>query len=451
MKKYIACLIAVVVFLTTVKSQHLSLFKNNKALWGYKDKAGTVVVEPKYYSKPNAFFEGRAVFTKLGLKGLLDEKGAEMLAPTYASISDFKYGFAVVTKELIDTAAKPVNGKPVKYAVKGIIDRNGKEIVPVIYKDLQGDFSNGFFVRAGNKPGEKIFYNTAGNIFTMPDGLLLLLERVDGKKLIAMKGGKYGIVDQNFKEILAFDYSRITPTENGLLIVGQNNLYGLMDSKLKWIIKPTYSGIYHFQRGYAIISNEEKSLGAINSKGVVTTEPKFEKIYRVDKTSSAIAVYQGMRSDMSGLVDLATGKIITPANYYLSPYDYDWGLIRFRKDNKKGLLDSTGKELFYDAYDDFSPGFSEDNRAWVMKQGKYGFIDKSGTLVIPMQYDMVGGFVEGLAKIKTNGKYGYINAKGDVVIPVSFTDAQNFESGIAWVKDETNRMFYIDKTGKEVK
>ena len=113
-------------------------------------------------------------------------------------------------------------------------------------------------------------------------------------------------------------------------------------------------------------------------------------------------------------------------------------------------MDSTGKILFYDAYDDFSPGFSE-NRAWVIKQGKYGFIDKTGTLVIPMQYDVVNGFSEGLAKVKINGKCGFINITGNVVIPLTFTDAASFESGIAWVKDETNRTFYIDKTGKEVK
>lgn len=450
MKKYIISFTVTLCFIFGVKSQNIMLFKNNKALWGYKDKAGNVVVEPKYYAKPTDFVEGRAVFAKLNLKGLIDEKGTEILAPTYSGIADFKYAFSVVSKEVIDTSAKPVNGKPVKFTIKGIIDRSGKEIVPVMYKEIQGDFSNGWFVSVGNKPGEKIFYNTEGKIFTVPEGLILMLDRVDGKKLVAMKGGKYGIIDKQFKEILPFEYTRIKPTENGLLIVGQENLYGLMDSKFKWIIKPTYNSIYNFQNGFAIISNEEKLLGAINSKGEVTTKPQFENLSRIDKTNSAIAVYKGIRSDKSGLVDLATGKIITAADYKMGAYDYDWGLIKFRKDNKKGMMDSTGKELFYDAFDDFSAGFLE-NRAWVTKQGKYGFIDKTGTLVIPAQYDVVNGFSEGLAKVKINGKCGFINTRGDVVIPVTFSDAASFESGIAWVKDDANRTFYIDKTGKEVK
>lgn len=447
--KKILFLSAVLFSTLCVQSQNSTFFKNNKGLWGLKDKDGKVLIEPKFYIKPAAFIDGRSVFSKAGLNGVLDEAGKEVVAPVYSSISEYKYGFAVATKEFTDTAKK-VNGKPAKYTLKGIIDRSGKEIVPVMCVNMQGDFSNGWFVTVSNDPKEKIFINTDGKTFTVPAGLLLMNDRVDGKKFIAMKDSKYGLVDQQFKELLPFEYSRIRPQENGLLIIGQNNLYGIMDKKLKWIIKPTYNSIYNFQNGYAIISSEEKLLGAINSKGVITTKPQFENLSRIDKTNSAIAMYKGTGSDRSGLIDLATGKIITPADYNMSAYNYEWGIIEFRKDNKKGMMDSTGKILFYDAYDDFSPGFS-DNRAWVKKQNKYGFIDKTGALVIPVQYDIVGGFVEGLAQIKTNAKYGYINAKGDVVIPVMFTDAQNFESGIAWVKDETGRAFYIDKTGKEVK
>ncbi len=431
------------------RSQNISLFKNTKGLWGFKDKTGNVVVEPKYYFKPSPFNEGRAIFTQGKFSGVLDETGKEIVAATYASVSDYKYGFAVATKEVTDTSKK-VNGKPTRYTIKGIIDRSGKEIVPVQYKEMQGDFSNGWFVKVSNDPKEKIFINTSGKAFALPEGIFLFDERVDGKKFLAMKNGKYGVIDQQFKELLPFEYSRIRATEGGLLIVEQNNLAGLMDAKLKWIIKPTFSSIYQFKNGYAIITNEEKLLGAINTKGVVTTKAQFETITRIDKTAGAIAVYKGLRSDRAGLVDLATGKIITPPNYLMGAYDYDWGLIKFRKDNKKGMMDSTGKEIFYDAYDDFSPGFL-DNRAWVMKQNKFGFIDKAGTLVIPLQYDMVNGFSEGLAKVRLNGKCGFINTKGDVVIPLTFADATSFESGIAWVKDDAGRSFYIDRTGKEIK
>ncbi|MCP3896347.1 WG repeat-containing protein, partial [Moraxella sp.] len=35
--------------------------------------------------------------------------------------------------------------------------------------------------------------------------------------------------------------------------------------------------------------------------------------------------------------------------------------------------------------------------AWVRKDGKYGFVDKTGKVVIPLIYDYAGSFSESLA------------------------------------------------------
>jgi hypothetical protein len=430
----------------TAKGQ--TFFKNNKGLWGLKDKTGKVLLEPQYRGRPNDFSEGRSVFYSKGFVGVIDERGREIAPPVYTSITNYRYGFALAHKEITDTVNKS-GGKPSRYTLKGVLDKNGKEIVPVIYRDLEGSFDNGWFVKVVNDKKEKLHINTLGQIFTVPDGILLMNDRVDGKNVVAYKNSKYGLVNQQFKEVLPFEYSRITPTNDGMLIAGKDGLFGLMDSKLKWIVKPTFTGIFQFQQGYAIVTDADNKYGAINAKGVVTTKPQFEKINRVGQTNSAIALYKGAGTDRWGLVNLATGTIITPAGYNMYAFDYAWGIIKFSRDGKKGMMDSTGKELFYGQYDDFSPGFNE-NRAWVMKDKKYGFIDKTGALVIPIQYDMIGGFMNGLAKIKQNGKYGYINLKGDVVIPVQFKDAENFEEGIAWVREEGGRSYYIDKTGKEL-
>lgn len=448
MKKYI--FLAVMLCMAGImQGQKLLVFKNNKGLYGYKDKAGKVIVDPKYNIKPTDFLEGRSVFTLVNLKGVLDENGKEIVPPVYKSISNFNYGYAVATKEVTDSLA--VNsGKPNKYEVKGIIDREGKEIVPVQYRNIDGDFSNGWFVKVSNDFKEKIYYNTSGKIFTVPEGLFLDIQRIDGKRYVAMKNGNAGIINQQYKEILPFEYSSIRPTENDMLIVRKNNLDGLMDSKLKWVIQPSFKRIYLFEKGYAVFEGEDGLLGAINAKGVVTTKPQFATIYRISQTNSALAMFKNKSSDMSGVVDLATGQIVVPANYYFTTYNYSDGYIIFKRSNKKGIMDSTGKEVFYDLYDDFSSGFLED-RAWVKKDGKYGFIDKQGKLVIPIQYDNIGGFAEGMARVQQNGKYGFLDKNGNTAIPFKFKNAGSFEMGIAWVVDDNNKAFYIDKNGNEVK
>lgn len=46
------------------------------------------------------------------------------------------------------------------------------------------------------------------------------------------------------------------------------------------------------------------------------------------------------------------------------------------------------------------------------KNGKYGYFDKDGKVVIPNIYDSVEEFSNGLAKVKLNGKWGFINKEG---------------------------------------
>ncbi|HIO67269.1 MAG TPA: WG repeat-containing protein, partial [Flavobacteriales bacterium] len=38
--------------------------------------------------------------------------------------------------------------------------------------------------------------------------------------------------------------------------------------------------------------------------------------------------------------------------------------------------------------------------AWVVKEAKYGYIDRSGALVIPLQFTEAGDFHENMAKVK---------------------------------------------------
>ena len=51
----------------------------------------------------------------------------------------------------------------------------------------------------------------------------------------------------------------------------------------------------------------------------------------------------------------------------------------------------------------------------VVKDGKYGYINKQDEVVIPLQYDKVGHFKMGLATAKENGTWKYIDQKNNVV------------------------------------
>ena len=71
--------------------------------------------------------------------------------------------------------------------------------------------------------------------------------------------------------------------------------------------------------------------------------------------------------------------------------------------------------------------------ALVRKDGKFGYISKSGEFAIQPKYKTAKNFSEGLAAAEDNGKWGFINPKGEWIIPATFDDAKYFDSGICVV------------------
>ncbi len=80
----------------------------------------------------------------------------------------------------------------------------------------------------------------------------------------------------------------------------------------------------------------------------------------------------------------------------------------------------------------------------VAKNGKHGFKDRSGKVVIDYKFDYAFDFSEGLARVELDGKYGYINTNGDFVIPCQYRSATDYTNGRAYV-EKNGKSFFINK------
>lgn len=82
------------------------------------------------------------------------------------------------------------------------------------------------------------------------------------------------------------------------------------------------------------------------------------------------------------------------------------------------------------------------------EKGKLGYMDASGQLIIGYQYDFIGDFNEkGIALVKKGKKFGFVNRQGTVVLPLKYTEIGRFENGYAWIK-KGEKMGYINDEGK---
>lgn len=121
-------------------------------------------------------------------------------------------------------------------------------------------------------------------------------------------------------------------------------------------------------------------------------------------------------------------------------------LFQIFENGKYGFINSSGqiviKPIFLGA-GEFSEGLSH-----ARINGTYGYIDETGDFVIKPQFDYATPFNEGLAIVYKNGKPFFINRKGQKIFECNFSDIQQFENGIAPVKTSGNKFGFIDKTGK---
>ena len=80
------------------------------------------------------------------------------------------------------------------------------------------------------------------------------------------------------------------------------------------------------------------------------------------------------------------------------------------------------------------------------------FVDSKGNRLFDKQFEGVEPFSEGLARVKQNGKWGYVNLKGEVVIPCVYdwgmADRAEFSEGLACVRKNW-RYGYINDEGEQ--
>jgi|TARA_B110000902_G_C14193613_1_gene545075 hypothetical protein len=259
--------------------------------------------------------------------------------------------------------------------------------------------------------------------------------------------GKSGLISPNGNIIIPAKYDFIGNVENDLALVEINDYYNFSDLKGNLISKSDFYDVGDFSENLVAVQyNEDGKWGYINNIG----EKQIDTLYDyadtfengnglvdfgdlellIDKNGKVIdtvvspgLTYKNYR--VTGNSDNGTlGKInlkgdtIMPNKYSSFGYvqkDKFW----FKENSKFGIADTIGNILIKPLYEDLSY-FSDNGLARAQKDGKYGFINEKGEVIIEFKFEDAGGFKYGLAKVKINNKWGFINEKGKLVIEPKF-------------------------------
>jgi hypothetical protein len=92
---------------------------------------------------------------------------------------------------------------------------------------------------------------------------------------------------------------------------------------------------------------------------------------------------------------------------------------------KAGFINRQGKMVISPKFD--SVRHFHEGRACVEIRDRYGYIDRTGKLVIPFRQGLgLDDFSQGRVPIAIKGKYAYIDREGKVVIKPQFDRASSF-------------------------
>lgn len=325
----------------------------------------------------------------------------------------------------------------------GYLNEKGKEVLQTQYNAISRvteiqDNHNAYLIASKNgqfgvmKNEETIIANEYQSI------------QYDGtnKVLVIEKSKKYGIANLEGKVIVPVQYNQIDITgiyfyaqnEQGITVYNNNGteaqidaniaivntgnekykiriknedgttLYGVINQEGKQLIEEKYSYIEYLYDNYFIISNENRKLGIIDAKDNVKVEASHDSLQKIKDTDLIQAVPDNKTIEiydktMKKICEMKEATLEVQKNY-----------IKIGNEEETKYFSKDGKELK-------NTEVYPNNKLLVsVKDGKYGFIDRNGNLIVDYKYDKAFEFNEyGFATIEKEGKWGAINEKGEEV------------------------------------
>lgn len=255
----------------------------------------------------------------------------------------------------------------------GIVKLNGETLISCLYDEIDIE---GIYIYA-LKNEEQTIFNTSG-------------EKIEDQKYKSV----YNVENTNYK-----------------ITINDENKYGVLDENNNSIISNNYFYIGYLGNNYFVVSGQNGKNGIIDNKGDVILDTKYDTIEKIEDTNLIDAVEINtntitlFNNEMKELNKMSNANIFVEKNY-----------IRIYSNKEQKYFNSNGEEKSNKEILSQNKIFSD------VKDGKWGFVDSNGNVIVDYIYDDVTEQNSyGFAGIKKDGKWGSINEDGQVIIEPTYT------------------------------
>lgn len=327
----------------------------------------TTVVQPQYEDAEN-FSDGYAAVKKGGKWGYIDEDGKMVISPKYDWAGQFNEGVAVVATLTHESSS--LDGEWVRdvYTLY-LLTENGAE-TPLTYTFYDEEVENAFYIYESSDTS----IEEAGASWFCQNGVVNANGTpytADGREIRPSSP----LRDTDGEEFGIFEMTG--PCVGGVIPM-RTYWEGYLESNVLCFYMDVSGNVI---RTFPIAEIENGN----GQKGITC-------VYAPDQ-DRITAVYAGFDSDWE--------------------WQYGWG-----------VMDLNGSWVAQPVYSGcrywMSGRFYADGRMIVQNSaGRYGAIDKNGITVLPMEYEFLSSFQEGVCAAKKDGKWFYIDLNGKTYQPGS--------------------------------
>ena len=419
-------------------------------LYGFADKNDNIVI-PCQWKDAEEFTEGlAAIKNENGHWGFIDETGSEVIQCQWFLAIPFKEGMARVINDSI------------KY---GFIDKSGKEIIPCSWK-FADDFSK----------GTALVEDYSGNCFVIDKSGNVIEEykRVNSSENLVAEHTEDNNDAYNNSDTKEW-YDIYSYKEGLARVVDFNDKYGFIDEQGNIAIPCEWKYADDFHDGLAYVANAEGDHGYIDKSGKEVVPCRWEKITSfnkglakvkrygnwglIDKNGNEIISCEWNKiisyNDQSVEVEDENGTVFTIDNSgNILPHVKDGvDLYPLKRDGKYGYINKTGETVIPHTWNEaeyFKNGLAVvgDGDFWA---SRYGLIDETGSIIIPCKWKALEPITKRLVRVMDDdGYYGLIDMEGNIIVPCDWKYIESFSDGLAKVMDSWDLFGYVNKNGKLV-
>lgn len=350
--------------------------------------------------------------------GIINSKGKTSLAHDYSKLEPIG-STLIVTKRVANNYQK------------GLLDKNGKIIIPISYKSITSVESG--FLSLQNKENLSALFTENGTAIT--DFKYESIEKLNNRLFLVKLYNRQGLMDKTGNLVVPPIYKNIQ--------VSGDKARALPFDKWDFYKENQFQKSFYFDNlGFLSPGNFAVTSG--NKIAVIDKDEKYityQPDLKITSTSNGYSIIEDPQSGYRGVMN-EVGRMILPTNYdsIVVFKQIIFAQIRNQGNQSWSIFGHRGRKKTLYEYNSFSAPIAGLIKA--SRNGKHGFINATtGKESSPFLYDSISPFKQGLAIVAYQESFGVINRDGHWVI-TPYSDSLSIGNDFIFSKQGSENKIY---------